>query len=219
MTTAEIVSQVLPSPSAAIRIQALSEEHFAGTLSLMNQFVRDRFRKRLCCILPLGLFPTTMYEFRRMYRTEDALSTTAIAVREADGKLVGFAQMTDRTMARDPVSSCLHTLDDDECYIEMMSVSPEIRGAGIGTRLLEFCEARARERGAKKLTLGVVAGNPAKRLYVRFGFKDVRQSCLSEVTSFVSLFSLFGLPHWVPGGTIMEKIFDEEEEPSLPDSQ
>lgn len=211
MTTTAENSQVLPSPSATIRMESLSEEHFDGTLHLMNQFVRDRFRKRLCCILPLGLFPTTMYQFRQMYPTEDAMSTTMIAIRESDGKVVGFAQMTDRSMFRDPVNRCLHPLEDDECYIEMMSVSPETRGAGIGTRLLEGCEARARERGAKKLTLGVVAGNPAKRLYERFGFQDVHQSCFSKVTTCVSLFSLFGLPHWIPGGTMMEKKMFEEE--------
>lgn len=206
MTAVEI-SQVVPSQNA-IRIESLSEEHFAGTLSLMNQFVRNGLRKRLCCILPLGLFPTTMYEFRRMYRTPDAMSTTAIAVRESDGKVVGFAQMTDRTMTRDPVSSCLHSLDDGECYIEMMSVHPETRGGGIGTRLLQFCEARAKERGANKLTLGVVAGNPAKRLYVRFGFQDVDRNCFSKMMNMVGLFTLFGLPHCLPGGTMMEKIFD-----------
>ena len=143
-----------------------------------------------------------------MYRTPDAMSTTAIAIRESDGKVVGFAQMTDRTMIRDPCSNCLHSLGEDECYIEMMSVLPDVRGGGVGTRLLQFCEAQARERGAKKLTLGVVAGNPAKKLYERFGFKDIDQNCISTAMTWASLFSLFGLPHCLPGGSLMEKIID-----------
>jgi ribosomal protein S18 acetylase RimI-like enzyme len=191
-----------------IRIEAISEKHFAGTLSVMNQFIRNRLRKRLCCILPLGLFPTTMTQFRRMYGTPDAMSTTAIAIRESDDKVVGFVQMTDRTMTRDPINICLHSLDEDECYIEMMSVLPEVRGYGVGTRLLHFCESRARERGANKLTLGVVAGNPAKRLYERFGFNDVDEDCISKAMSWVCLFSLFGLPHCLPGGSMMEKMIN-----------
>jgi len=174
----------------------------------MNQFIRNGARKRLCCILPLGLFPTTMVEFRRMYSTPDAMSTTAIAIRESDGKVVGFVQMTDRTMTCDPVSYCLHSLGENEVYIEMMSVLPEARGGGIGTRLLQFCEARARERGARKLTLGVVAGNPAKQLYGRFGFKDIDRSYVSAFMPCVCLFSFFGLPHCVPGGSIMEKLIN-----------
>jgi len=192
-------------PQSTIRIEAISEEHFAATLGVMNQFIRNGARKRLCCILPLGLFPTTMVEFRLMYSTPDAMSATAIAIRESDGKMVGFVQMTDRTMTRDPVGGCLHSLSENECYIEMMSVLPEARGGGVGTRLLQFCEARARERGARKLILGVVAGNPAKRLYERFGFEDIDRSFVSALTSCVCLFSLFGLPHCVPGGSIMEK--------------
>ncbi len=81
--------------------------------------------------------------------------------------------MADNNMGRDFFSTLLHRLEEDgEWFIEGMSVLPEVRDQGIGTRLLEFCEARARERRAQCITLGVVANTPSKHLNQRFGFVD-----------------------------------------------
>lgn len=52
-----------------------------------------------------------------------------------------------------------------------LAVLPEARGKGIGKKLLEAVEAKARELGCVKLTLEVLEENPAKRLYERFGFQ------------------------------------------------
>ena len=52
------------------------------------------------------------------------------------------------------------------------SVLPSVQGSGVGTALLQEMEARARRRGASKLTLEVHDTNEgAKRLYRRFGFE------------------------------------------------
>jgi ribosomal protein S18 acetylase RimI-like enzyme len=49
------------------------------------------------------------------------------------------------------------------------------RGRGIGQALLTAAEADARAEGCCKLTLEVLEDNhPARRLYERFGFNDVR---------------------------------------------
>jgi ribosomal protein S18 acetylase RimI-like enzyme len=57
--------------------------------------------------------------------------------------------------------------------IHDLSVIPGYRGQGVGRRLLEHVEARARELGCAKLTLEVNAGNVgAQHLYRRFGFSD-----------------------------------------------
>jgi GNAT superfamily N-acetyltransferase len=55
-----------------------------------------------------------------------------------------------------------------------IAVVPSRRGRGIGAELLEALVARAREHGHGALTLAVDAGNPAIRLYERFGFREVR---------------------------------------------
>jgi ribosomal protein S18 acetylase RimI-like enzyme len=51
-----------------------------------------------------------------------------------------------------------------------LSVIPEYRNRGIGRQLLEAVEGVARSRGCCKITLEVMAENPARRLYEAVGF-------------------------------------------------
>lgn len=61
----------------------------------------------------------------------------------------------------------------DELYIDSVAVSSDARGLGLGTKMLEFAEKTAEERGLKKLVLQVMYENPrAKKLYERFGFSE-----------------------------------------------
>jgi ribosomal protein S18 acetylase RimI-like enzyme len=55
-----------------------------------------------------------------------------------------------------------------------IAVVPSRRGRGFGEELLTGLFARAREDGHAALTLAVDRGNPAIRLYERFGFREVR---------------------------------------------
>ena len=56
-----------------------------------------------------------------------------------------------------------------------LAVVPGERGRGVGRALLAEAEARALSRGCCKLTLEVQDDNtPARTLYERFGFRDVR---------------------------------------------
>jgi ribosomal protein S18 acetylase RimI-like enzyme len=58
--------------------------------------------------------------------------------------------------------------------IHDLAVTAECRGHGVGQRLLEAVEARARALGCGKVTLEVRETNTsAERLYRRFGFGDV----------------------------------------------
>lgn len=190
--------------SHGIRVEALSEPYFRGTLAVMNHFIGSG-RKRLCGLIPLTLVPVSSSDFLISFATRNARSATAIAVRESDNKVVGFAQMSDSSMVRDATSAVLHPLKEKECYIEMMSVLPDVRGQGIGNRLLQWCEARARERGAQTLTLAVVARNPAKRLYERFGFVDKDEGMFRACVGSLVIFGIFGFPHCGCGGSTMSK--------------
>lgn len=56
--------------------------------------------------------------------------------------------------------------------IHDLAVLPSHRGRGIGKALLAAVEAEALKRGACKITLEVLSGNPARHLYAREGFGD-----------------------------------------------
>ncbi|WP_086607000.1 GNAT family N-acetyltransferase [Erythrobacter donghaensis] len=56
--------------------------------------------------------------------------------------------------------------------IHDLAVLPETRGKGVGKALLAAVEAEALKRGACKVTLEVLSGNPARHLYAREGYGD-----------------------------------------------
>jgi ribosomal protein S18 acetylase RimI-like enzyme len=56
--------------------------------------------------------------------------------------------------------------------IESVGVVPELRGRGLGTRLLDALEQALREDGVHDLVVGALPGNTgAVRLYERRGFR------------------------------------------------
>ena len=63
-----------------------------------------------------------------------------------------------------------------EIYIDSISVSPEARGKGIGTKLLNFAGHLAAERQFRRLSLDVMVENTgARSLYERMGFRVVKR--------------------------------------------
>jgi ribosomal protein S18 acetylase RimI-like enzyme len=57
--------------------------------------------------------------------------------------------------------------------IHAVGVAPELRGRGLGGKLLNYAFERLRERGAEEVSLKVDATNePAIRLYRKFGFTE-----------------------------------------------
>ena len=70
-----------------------------------------------------------------------------------------------------------------------IGVSPEARGAGVGTALLDELKDTARAQGFAALSLSVDRGNPAHRLYERHGFEDagISEPSDSSVTLLVRL--------------------------------
>jgi ribosomal protein S18 acetylase RimI-like enzyme len=62
--------------------------------------------------------------------------------------------------------------DDDEYYIDTLSVSPEHAGRGIGSALMQAAEQRARQLQHKKIALNVDEENErAFRLYKHLGYQ------------------------------------------------
>jgi ribosomal protein S18 acetylase RimI-like enzyme len=64
----------------------------------------------------------------------------------------------------------------DEATPELaIAVVPSKRGHGVGEQLLAALIERARDAGYEALSLNVEPGNPARKLYERFGFEVVAE--------------------------------------------
>ena len=57
-----------------------------------------------------------------------------------------------------------------------VALMPAYRGLGIGTRLLKALFDELRRRGVRSVSLSVQRANPAVRLYLRLGFREVAGS-------------------------------------------
>lgn len=55
----------------------------------------------------------------------------------------------------------------------LIAVVPQLRGRGLGRRLLEQVLADARERGAERVFLEMRTNNPAADLYRKLGFEPI----------------------------------------------
>jgi putative acetyltransferase len=83
-----------------------------------------------------------------------------IFIAERDGEAVGCC--------------ALMAMPDGGFEVAKMTVSPSARGLGLGRRLLEACEAAARDAGAPRLYLETNSALiPAGALYRGFGFVDL----------------------------------------------
>jgi ribosomal protein S18 acetylase RimI-like enzyme len=92
---------------------------------------------------------------------------------EADGRLV---------------AATLFEQEDDALYIGRLAVLPEARRNGLARRLVEAVEAIARERGIRRLTLGVrLALDDNIRLFTRLGFRETGRTSHPGFTEHTSM--------------------------------
>jgi [ribosomal protein S18]-alanine N-acetyltransferase len=62
----------------------------------------------------------------------------------------------------------------DEAHLLNIAVSPELRGRGLGHKMMTYLEETSRGRGLEKIILEVARRNaPARRLYKKFGFHSI----------------------------------------------
>lgn len=85
-----------------------------------------------------------------------------VLVAEARAGVVGYVALVRAT----PLPANAHVLE-----LRGLAVAHGSQGAGVGRRLLDAAVEEARDRGAQRLRLRVLADNaPARRLYVAAGF-------------------------------------------------
>ncbi len=67
-----------------------------------------------------------------------------------------------------------YTIPDKRIYVSRMIVKKEYRNRGIGSKILEFLIARAKDMGYSEMTIGVDKDNVnALHLYRKYGFTEV----------------------------------------------
>jgi ribosomal protein S18 acetylase RimI-like enzyme len=157
-----------PAPQAMARegpqIQVLTLADMEGAVAVLN----EGFGSKTCCCCIPGT--TSVSEVSKRYTKCPAkLSVSAIA-KGLDGTVNGVLLVAEHGMPVYPAG--IHTTKPGEIYIEQIAVSAAARGQGVGGKLLDWCESVARERGAKVITLAVLRGNPAIKLYKRKGFAE-----------------------------------------------
>ena len=187
----------------ALTMELLTADDSKGAAQI-TQAYNDGAGAKFCCLCcPLAEHPNGRGVIEYMEKNPLRLPFWGIAV--DDGRVLGYVAMTFHPMQ--PMDG-LHTTKPGEAYIDQLMVSSTARGKGVGTKLLEWAEALARERNCTFLALEVLNGNPAKRLYERFGLEvkpagPCTRFCISPlfICCFASL--QYGCSHW--GSVLMTK--------------
>jgi len=120
----------------------------------------------------------------KRYKSEDSVfSYRNCTVAEVDGEVAGILvafpmhESEEDESEVDPVLEPYMKLEQyNSYYICAMALFPEYRGRGIGTRLLEIAEQRAKDRKLNQLSLIVFEQNEgAKKLYERHGYYEIKR--------------------------------------------
>jgi GNAT superfamily N-acetyltransferase len=101
----------------------------------------------------------------------------AFLVAWLNGEAVGYVTAHWRANPRSPEA----WLDGETAYFEDFIVIERQRGRGIGTAIMATAEAMARDRGLRRMTIGVgVENDGARRLYERLGYADAGLEAIED---------------------------------------
>jgi len=189
----------------SVRVVTLTAERFAEANDVQNAFVGT---KSFCNCLPYSICLEPIDDFAKHYRKHpESLEYSAVAIVAASsddpGRVVGLVKVSSYGVPQRWDDALMHEVKPKECHVISIAVSAEARGKGVGTKLLQWVEAKAREKACDRITLHVVRGNPAIRLYERVGFEIVPEDgpwCSDVFACF-----LIGRPHSQCGAHFMEK--------------
>lgn len=135
--------------------------HASALVSLLDAYARD----------PMG-GGEALSDFARVNLV------SALAARPQAYSVLAFATREgEATEQPAGLVNCIEGFSTFACLplvnVHDVAVLPAYRGQGVGEQMLVLAEAIARERGACKLTLEVLQGNPgAEKLYRRLGFDN-----------------------------------------------
>mmetsp|Transcript_15959 Transcript_15959/g.38835 ORF Transcript_15959/g.38835 Transcript_15959/m.38835 type:complete len:206 (+) Transcript_15959:163-780(+) len=167
----------------SVEVRTLTRADLPEVTAVMN----EGFGSKRCC----GCIPAseTVAGFVARYAAwpDEKLRLGAVAI--IDNKIVGCVQMTKLGFPVYPAG--LHTCESGEMYVETVSVGAAARGKGVGSRLMQWCEATARaDPTITHLKLAVLYGNRAMGLYEKIGYKKIEEDACDFCCGafFVALF-------------------------------
>lgn len=175
---------------ALATIVPVEQKHLVDVARIQRTFLNS---KHMFCCIPLGVEEEEI-KYQKMY-SKYPLKQELAAVALVEDQVVGFIQLV-----KEGIPCDLHTCKHGEMHIESVAVDPASRGLGVGTKLLEWAEEMALENSCNFLSLGVIAGNPAIRLYERKGYVIQPQSCISSLFTIFVMCLCFG-PLICPAGS------------------
>ena len=182
----EIARAATPEAAAEFSVKPLTVDLVDSMTNVHNEGFGS---KTCCCCFPVA---DTDGRIRAFYtKHPERLPMCGLAV-DKDGVPVGYVQLAIYPMND---KDGLHDTKPGETYIEQISVSAAARGKGIGKRLLQWAEAQARAANGTSMTLSVINGNPARRLYERFGFVVVPEDPCEQCVGCCVVTCLMGRPY------------------------
>ena len=129
----------------------------------------------------------------RAAREAGSFSYRNAVVAEVDGKIAGALIGYPISAEPEPVDASntppmfvplleLENLAAGTWYVNAVAAFPDVRGLGVGSKLMRWAERRASELELRGVSLIVSDGNPgARRLYERIGYGEVaRRSMVRE---------------------------------------
>lgn len=112
--------------------------------------------------------------FRELFQVELAKAEAQVLVAEREGDRVGAASA--KIVEQPPVFVAQRTL-----HVSTLYVAPAHRRLGIAQDLLLALFQWGREQSCTSADLNVLAGNPARLLYQRLGFRELQQKLVVEL--------------------------------------
>ena len=107
------------------------------------------------------------------YRAGDAYDISPLAMTEAAQALgMSLREQAEFWERGGYAFTCTHPYTNDDCLVlESTATLPEYQGRGYAVALFEEAFERGRARGLKEVQINYLIGNPAERMYERFGFR------------------------------------------------
>lgn len=147
------------APAVVIR-SLLPTDSLADLTAMLHRAYRPQ--------VEMGLRPLAGRQSEEV--TRQRTSTGECIVAEADGVLVGMILLNEQEEAAFPP----HFLKPGVAHFSLFAVDPAWQGRGVGRRLLDATEARARDLGFTELSLSMAEPDAALMdYYLRLGFRFV----------------------------------------------